>query len=438
MSHLTAETLAQPIDATNALVRSLAPIGGVILVAILVHGVGSASGAYPTRILIDCGVAIIAAVSLTIVNGFTGQFSIGHAAFMAVGGYASGLLTYYLLLRGMEPSQIRAMTPTLLGGPQWLLAGACLAGGTVAALAGWLVGLPSLRLKGDYLAIVTLGFGEIVRVLLTQTKPQLSSTEELQQVGFFHAAIWPPRANGALGFADLPKVTNLFWTYLFVGLTITIAYRIKSSSYGRALLSIREDEIAAEAMGVNTAKLKVRAFVLAAFLAGVAGTLYAHQAGNNLTPGDAGFARSFDYLMMVVLGGLGSISGSALAACLIIGAGEWLRGPTHVWHVGLMLIAARVILGAFNYVYPRHTTLRAVVRLLVVIVLIELVRWAAVKANLNLGDYRMVFFALLLIFMMIFRPKGLFGLYEAWDYAKRSTDTPKGDPSEKRGFEVKT
>jgi branched-chain amino acid transport system permease protein len=224
-------------------------------------------------------------------------------------------------------------------------------------------------LRGDYLAIVTLGFGEIVRVLLQQTPTQLDSTEAFNNVGWF-GVIWPPAMNGALGFRDLPKVTNLLWTYLFVGLTILVAYRIKTSSYGRALLSIREDEIAAESMGINVAKLKVRAFILAAFFAGVAGALYAHQPGNLLTPKDAGFIRSFDIVMMVVLGGLGSISGSVLAAIVITLLNAWL---------------------------------------------------------VPLGPYRMIIFALALILTMIFRPQGLFGLREVWDFWKKHSPRRHGD-----------
>jgi branched-chain amino acid transport system permease protein len=234
--------------------------------------------------------------------------------------------------------------------------------GVVAAIAGWFVGLPSLRLKGDYLAIVTLGFGEIVRVLLQQTGKQLDTTAQFHDVGWT-GVLFPPALGGSAGLLNpAPQVTNLFWTFLFASATILIAYRVKSSSYGRALLSIREDEIAAEAMGINVAKLKVRAFILAAFFAGVAGALYAHQPGNVLTPKDAGFIRSFDIVMMVVLGGLGSISGSVLAAIMV-------------------------------------TLLNADL--------------------LPLGPYRMILFALALILTMLFRPQGLFGLREFWEGGRR-------------------
>ena len=367
MTQLAAAISRHRVDPIQAGTRAIVPIAIMIAMAFAMHGLGAMTGEYATRILINCGVAIIAAVSLTIVNGFTGQFSIGHAAFMAVGGYAAGLLTYYAALSHLRPDEIRDLAPSFFGAQQWILAAACIVGGLVAAATGWMVGLPSLRLRGDYLAIVTLGFGEIVRVLLQQTPTQLDSMEAFDKAGWL-GVLWPPATNGALGFRDLPKVTNLLWTYLFVGATVLVAYRIKTSSYGRALLSIREDEIAAESMGINVAKLKVRAFILAAFFAGVAGTLYAHQPGNLLTPKDAGFIRSFDIVMMVVLGGLGSISGSVLAAIVV------------------------TLLNAYL---------------------------------VQFGPYRMIIFALALILMMIFRPQGLFGLREIWDFFGHRWDTDK-------------
>jgi branched-chain amino acid transport system permease protein len=415
MTQLSLATSQQRIDVPTTIARSLAPIGVVLLVAWGMDYLGQKSGAYATQIMLNVGVAIIAAVSLTIVNGFTGQFSIGHAAFMTIGGYTAAMVTYYFLLsRGWEPNAIRNLAPSWFGGGQFLLAVACLVGGLVSALCGFVVGLPSLRLRGDYLAIVTLGFGEIVRVLLQQTRSQIDSVAALKEVGMARALL-PPHANGALGFNDLPPLANLPWIYFFVGLTVLAAYRIKTSSYGRALLSIREDEIAAESMGVNVAKLKVRAFVLAAFFAGIAGALYAHEPGNKLTPGDAGFQRSFEVVMMVVLGGLGSISGSVLAAILITVAGEWLRQPTHVWHVGLILIVIRVALGLANVMFPRASTLRACLTLAGVVAAVEFVRWLALYLGINLGDYRMIAFALMLILLMIFRPSGLLGLREIWE-----------------------
>lgn len=362
MTQLASAISKERVDTTDVVLRAAAPIACAILLAFLMHWLGIAGGEYASRILINCGVAIIAAVSLTIVNGFTGQFSIGHAAFMALGGYASALLTYHFALGRMDAVEIRSLGPTLFGLHAWVLALSCMVAGVVSAAAGWFVGLPSLRLKGDYLAIVTLGFGEIVRVLLQQTSKQLDTTAEFHERGWV-GIITSPALGGSAGLLNPPpQVTNLFWTYLFAAATILIAYRLKISSYGRALLSIREDEIAAESMGINVAKLKVRAFILAAFFAGIAGALYAHQPGNVLTPKDAGFIRSFDIVMMVVLGGLGSISGSVLAAIIV----------------------------------------------------------TLLNADLTpLGPYRMIIFALTLILVMIFRPQGLFGLREIWEGGRR-------------------
>lgn len=353
--------------------RAAIPLLVVVFIAgLLNYVIGPMTGEYRTRIMLDIGVAIIAAVSLNIVNGYTGQFSIGHAAFMAMGGYVAGFVTYYASLKFWGDYAAR---PGLFGAQEWIFAAACIAGGVAAAATGWLVGLPSLRLKGDYLAIVTLGFGEIMRVLLQQTNRQLFSAEEVKNATWSEL-LFPPAVGGAQGFTDIPKLTNLFWMYLFVGVTIVFAYRLKISSYGRALLSIREDEIAAEAMGVNVTKLKVRAFIFAAFFAGIAGSLYAHQTGNLLRPIDAGFQRSFDIVIMVVLGGLGSISGAVLAAIIIT-------------------IIQTALLGLAEYRV----------------------------GDTSLIAFRMPVFALLLILTMIFRPQGLFGVKEIWDFFPRRKAT---------------
>src|SRR4029079_16703892 len=171
--------------------------------------------------------------------------------------------------------------------------------------------LPSLRLRGDYLAIVTLGFGEILRVLLQRTGDVLSTAEQVAAAGTAQKAT---ALGGSLGFSGLPYYTDLFWVYVFVTITLVVALRLKFSSLGRAFLSIRENEIAAEAVGVNTTRLKVRAFVLAAAFAGIAGGLFAHEIGTSLNPRELGFQKSFDVVIMVVLGGMGSVSGAVLAA----------------------------------------------------------------------------------------------------------------------------
>jgi branched-chain amino acid transport system permease protein len=357
---------AARLDERAGLARSLIPLAAVLALAVVMRWVaGPFTGDYVTRIMLDTGVAIIAAVSLNIVNGYTGQFSIGHAAFMAIGGYVAAFFTYYGSLKIWGDYATR---PGLLGIQEWLFANSCLIGGLAAAGAGWLVGLPSLRLKGDYLAIVTLGFGEIMRVLLQQTNRQIFSADDLRAASIGDV-LFPPAVGGAQGFSDIPKVTNLFWMYLWVGLTLLFAFRLKQSSYGRAMLSIREDEIAAEAMGVNVTKLKVRAFVFAAFFAGVAGALYAHQPGTIIRPIDSGFQRSFDIVIMVVLGGLGSISGALLAAIIVTAI-------------------QALLLGLADYTWGGQSLLA----------------------------FRMPAFALLLILTMIFRPQGIFGVREVWDF----------------------
>jgi branched-chain amino acid transport system permease protein len=321
-----------------------------VLLALVVHYAAPAVvDGYWVNVLRRMGVFVIAAVSLNIVNGITGQFSMGHAGFMAIGSYIGASTTYYgsMLLHGSvgDPGFYTQGVLLMLGG---LVAGACAAAG-----AGYLVGLPSLRLRGDYLAIVTLGFGEIIRVLLELTQKQVDTADAVR-ANVFKAFF---SFNGPTGFYGTPSYATLFWIWLFVAITCVVAYRLKRSSSGRAFLSIREDEIAARAMGIDLTKYKVRAFVLAAAFGGVAGALYSHT-GVNPSPTDAGFQRSFDIIIMVVLGGLGSISGSVLAAVILVLLPEALR---------------------------------------------------------DLQQYRLVLYAVLLIVMMLVRPQGLFGVKELWD-----------------------
>ena len=377
-----------------------------VLIAGLAAGlqltVGRFLGDYAGQIAISVGVAMTLAVSLNIVNGYTGQFSIGHAAFFAIGAYAAAAVTFYGSVLVWDDPQ----TGSAFGGQVGLFVVATAVGGLVAAAAGWLVGLPSLRLQGDYLAIVTLGFGEILRILLQQTNAQIFSRAELHAATF--GQFVPPPLGGALGFINAPKVNNVFWTALFTGLTILVAWRLKKSTFGRGMIAIRENEIAAESMGVNVTRLKVWAFVIAAFFAGVAGSLYAHTIGTTVGPRDAGFTESFNVVIMVVLGGLGSISGAALAAVLWVVANQWLLEPTHVWHVGLGVLAVRLIAWPFDRV-------RAAAWGVGLIAVVEGLRSLAVYNGVDLGKYRIILFALVLILVMIGRPGGLFGTYEITD-----------------------
>ena len=362
-------------------------------------------GDYAEQIAIGVGVAITLAVSLNIVNGYTGQFSIGHAAFYALGGYAAAAVTFY----GSVLVWDDAAAGSPFGGQVALFVVASGVGGLTAAAAGWLVGLPSLRLKGDYLAIVTLGFGEILRILLQQTNTQLFSRQELHAASFGQYV--PPPLGGALGFINAPKVNNVFWTALFTGITVLVAWRLKKSTFGRGMIAIRENEIAAESMGVNVTRLKVWAFVIAAFFAGVAGSLNAHTIGTTVNPRDAGFTESFNVVIMVVLGGLGSISGAILAAVLWVVSNEWLRDPTtHVWPVGLLVLAVRLV------VWPVARP-KAAAWGVGLIAFVEAMRAVATsqRYGFDLGKYRIILFALVLILVMIQRPGGLFGTYEITD-----------------------
>lgn len=225
--------------------------------------------------LVLMGVNIILAVSLNLINGFTGQFSIGHAGFMSIGAYVTCIFT----------STAEFQLPFPVG----LLIG-CLA----AALVGLVIGIPTLRLKGDYLAIATLGLGEIIRIVWLNT----------EYVG------------GASGFNGIERITNWTWIFFSVLITLIVIQNIVNSTHGRALISVRENEIAAEAMGVNVTKYKIIAFVVGAFFAGLAGGLTAHYF-YGIAPNSFNFIKSFEILVFVVLGGLGSTAGVVLGTILL-------------------------------------------------------------------------------------------------------------------------
>ncbi|MCI6275279.1 MAG: branched-chain amino acid ABC transporter permease [Clostridium sp.] len=249
----------------------------IIIIAVYALGQGlTVAGiidSYTFMNIAPLAINIILAVSLNLITGITGQFSLGHAAFMAVGAYTSAILTSNF---GM---------PFIVG-----IIGAAL----IAAVAGVLIGIPTLRLKGDYLAIATLGFGEIIKTLLLNN----------EYVG------------GASGFNYIPLYTNWTWLFLMVVLTIVVISNFIKSKSGRACIAIREDEIAAEAMGINTTFYKVLAFVIGALFAGIAGALYGGYL-SFITPESFGFMKSIDILVIVVFGGMGSITGSVVGAIAI-------------------------------------------------------------------------------------------------------------------------
>jgi branched-chain amino acid transport system permease protein len=291
--------------------------------------------AYIFSIIMYAGINITLAVSLNLVTGITGQFSMGHAGFMSVGAYASAFLstTYFSQL------QISGLPPALSEGIFFFIS--LYVGGLASALLGYVVGLPSLRLRGDYLAIVTLGFGEIIRVLVLN----------IDTIG------------GARGLPGIPKWTSFGWVYAVAFVAVLTVKRIMDSAHGRALLAVREDEIAAEAMGVNTTRYKVMAFVIGAFFAGIAGGLFGHFL-TYLNPQTFDFNRSFEIIIMIVLGGLGSTTGAVIAALFLTGLRELLR------------------------------PLQEITKL----------------------DFRMVIYSLMLIGLMLTRPNGFFGTKELSDF----------------------
>ncbi|HEX8475689.1 MAG TPA: branched-chain amino acid ABC transporter permease [Pyrinomonadaceae bacterium] len=307
---------------------------------------------YTGRILMLAGINITLAVSLNLINGFTGQFSIGHAGFMAIGAYSSAYLTVYhgqaweRALAGVVGADVASIVVFLL---------AILFGAIFAAVAGLIVGIPSLRLRGDYLAIVTLGFAEIIRIVIVN----------IDVVG------------GATGFT-VPGYTNFIWVGAFAIITVIVVRNIVRSDTGRALISIREDELASEAMGINTTRYKVLAFVISSAFAGIAGVLFGHYT-KFLSTADFQFIRSFEIIIMIVLGGMGSITGSILGAIVITVLPEVLRMLPEI--------------GGFNF-----------------------------------ADLRLVIYSALLIIIMLTRPQGMLGEREfGFNWLRRAQKRPEGD-----------
>ena len=302
--------------------KKLSPFWTYFLLAVVVYGVvqvlimtGFVDIRYQNLLITIC-INIILAVSLHVIIGITGQFSIGHAGFLAVGAYISAIFTMKLSM------------PFLV---------AILAGAVVAAIAGIIIGVPTLRLKGDYLAIATLGFAEIIRIVFVN----------IDYVG------------GAAGMQVSQQST---WTTAFVLVVITIIFiaNFTKSRHGRACIAIREDEIAADSMGINTTYYKVVAFTLGSFFAGAAGAIYAHNF-YIIQPTAFGFLKSFDILIFVVLGGLGSLSGAVIAAIFLTIVSDYLQA------------------------FP---------------------------------STRMILYSLVLILVMLYRPKGLMGTKEVTDLFK--------------------
>ncbi len=280
-----------------------APRAAVAVVALgLIGVVGSALtrylNAYVIQVLFFVGCNVILAVSLNLVNGHAGQFSIGHAGFMAIGAYLTAWISVTYGKQWLAPFEDHPAAWVI--GCAYLVA-LMLVGGLGAALGGLVIGLPSLRLRGDYLAIATLGFGEIIKVLLLN----------IDAVG------------GARGLTGIPRYSTLGLCLAAAVVTVVLLRNLMGSTHGRALLALREDETAAEAVGIDVASYKTSAFVIGAFFAGVAGCLYAHYL-QYINPRGFDFMKSIELVLIVVLGG-GNIWGVIVAAVAVTLLPEALR-----------------------------------------------------------------------------------------------------------------
>lgn len=305
---------------------------------------------YQTRILTMCGIYIILGLSMNLINGFTGLFSLGHAGFMAVGAYVSALLTmtpemkstiFYAVPINKFIESIHAPFPIAL-----------LIGGIFAAGVAFLIGAPVLRLNDDYLAIATLGFSEIIVVIITN----------LQSI-----------TNGPLGLKGIERHTNMWWSWGLAIATIFFMKFLISGMYGKAFKAIREDEIAAQAMGINLFKHKIMSFVIGAFFAGIGGGLLGHSIGS-ITPIQFSFILTFNIVLIIVLGGIGSITGTVISASVVTILMEVLR-----------VIEKPMVIGSINI--P------------------------------GISGMRMVVFSVILMVVILFYPKGLMGRNEFnWDY----------------------
>lgn len=364
-------------------------IGLAFALEALVKGAGQ--GLFSERMVTLAALYVVLAVSLNLINGITGQFSIGHAAFFQVGAYGAAILAQQRSPAGVDPTL-------------WII-GATLVGGIAAAGAGLLVGLPSLRLRGDYLAIVTLGFGEIIR-------------------NFANTQSW---IGGAYGINVEPKQSNVAVAVILAAVSIALCRNLLRTAHGLPFLSIREDEIAANAMGVNSTRYKVTAFVLASMLAGCAGAIFAHTEGF-IAPRSFGMDLSFMILTMVVLGGSGSITGSAVVAVLLFYLPEGLRdapalrGPVVIGAILLAMAMTASVKSTENShgdEKKRLLTRRlgfALVGSVVLGVVLSFVPDLA-KTTFEADRLRMVIFALALIIAMLLRPQGIFAHHElSWTW----------------------
>ncbi len=337
--------------------------------------------------ILMAGIAAILAASLNLVNGVTGQFSLGHAGFMAIGAYSSAYFS-------------KVIGPTLPLQNPLIFALAILVGAIAAAIAGFLVGLPCLRLRGDYLAIATLGFGQII-VSVAQNMPVIG---------------------GATGYFGVPKWSNGAWVGALLFLCILSLRNLMRSQLGREMRAIRDDEIAAEAAGINTTRVKVIAFVFAALWAGVAGALQAHL-HQYAVPSDFSFIKSIEIVVMVVLGGLGSLTGSVCAAFLLTFLNQILRDVSGATWVSFAFIALAAYLSLPKYRDRLNKPKLWVAQWLMWPLISAITVGLALKFGHDwldkyIGALRTVIYSLILIMLMLLRPQGLLGRAE-WSLKRR-------------------
>lgn len=329
--------------------NTLLTLGAILVFYVLLFLAEQYLNTYLLRILNLCAVYTIFAVTFNLIFGYTGQFSLGHAGFAAIGAYVGALLTLSpaqktanFFLQPILPALANLEVPFL---PTLIIAG------LLAAFIGSLVAWPALRLRGDYLAIATLGFSEIIRIFLVNLQPL---------------------TNGAMGLKGIPEYTNLYWSWGAAIVTLFVVKRLIDSSYGRAMKAVRDDEVAAEALGVDLFKHKIMAFAVSAFFIGVAGALFSNLI-STIDPKVFLFTLTYQIVGITVMGGMGSLTGSAVAACLYTIFLELLRPIESPFSIGPLDIP-------------------------------------------GIPGMRMVIFSLLLLFVILFYRKGLFGQKEfSWD-----------------------
>jgi len=349
------------------------------------------------RLVALAGLYVTLAVSLNLINGITGQFSIGHAAFYQIGAYSAG----YVSIQYLQKSGMDALP--------WLVL-MMLLGAIFAGVAGFVVGLPSLRLRGDYLAIVTLGFGEIIRIVIQNT----------QELG------------GSYALDHIPKIHHIWLIWLLAIVAIAVCRNLLKTAHGLSYLAVREDEVASTAMGVNVTSVKVTAFVIGSMFAGAAGALLAHYE-TSILPSTFSMDVSFILVTMVVLGGTGSITGSALAAISLFYLPEYLRGQPPVLGnslvaaiiaVFLWVVTVKKIQSSYHGKPSRKGMLYLAATVAAILLKFGLTPLLALAAPLAKTSYegdklRMVIFAATLIILMLLRPQGILAHHEfSWNWIK--------------------